>query len=55
MNAAEDVGETPFHTAIAQPGLGLPVESGAEARDPRYFTVSFFEPAGLPSSITSTS
>ena len=25
------------------------------ARDPRYFTVSFFEPAGLPSSITSTS
>lgn len=30
-------------------------ESGREAWDPRYFTVSFFKPADLPSSITSTS
>lgn len=34
---------------------GHPDESGRMGRDPRYFTVSFFEPAGLPSSINSTS
>jgi hypothetical protein len=36
-------------------GAGHPDEWGREARNPCYFTVSFFEPAGLPSSITSTS